>query len=696
MRNKSLKFKLVTSFVVVAALTLGVGFTGWWGLSSVSGYLHEIAEERLPAVQALESMEGDMERIVSIQRTMLSPRVDLDARNALHRRLTEIRESYTESWDTYLALPQSTEEQRLSRELENALGQWRDANNVFFEVARELEASGVTSPAFLQADVEGFMAAYHRLHREAADTARTSEPVSTRHGDASASVLGQWLDSHQTSNPVIVAAIQEAGPAHREFHESIAAMQEAVERSDTGAAQRVYDRRLVPASAQLQETLGAVLDEAHRVRGFLDSMEQQALIVAAGYFDEFTGVMEELLHYNISAADATREEAFATEAWATGIVFGGMLGGAALALTLGFWMSLSITRALNRVISGLQEGSEQVASASGQVSESSQQMAEGASEQASSLEETSASLEEMSSMTKQNAENAKHALGMSTETTEAGHRAQEAMKRMADAIKRIKSSSEESAKINKTIDEIAFQTNLLALNAAVEAARAGEAGKGFAVVAEEVRNLAQRSAEAAKSTAELIETSQRNAEDGVNVTSEVAEILENIAASDEKVSQLVNEVSAASNEQAQGIEQINSAMAQMDQVTQSAAANSEETASASQELSAQARTLNELVAALVTVVHGGNGKTSHRQPSAHREAQGHSSSTHAPVRIDAPAKQAHGVARRTNGGQNASSARRPELAGVGAPANGHRNGGHKPASPGEEVIPLDDDDFKDF
>ncbi len=268
--------------------------------------------------------------------------------------------------------------------------------------------------------------------------------------------------------------------------------------------------------------------------------------------------------------------------------------------------SRSVSSPIRRIARHLSDSSEQVASASSQVSSSSQHLAEGAAEQASSLEETASSMEEMSSMTRQNAGNAQQAKVMMAEARTIVADVDQHMTSLSKAMTDVARSSEETAKIIKTIDEIAFQTNLLALNAAVEAARAGEAGAGFAVVADEVRNLALRASDAAKNTSGLIEHTMDDVRNGTHLTTVTQEAFKRNVEIAMKIGSLVDEIAAASDEQARGIEQVSKAVQEMDKVTQQTAANAEESAAASEEMSAQAQQMKSYSAELGLIV-GGNG-----------------------------------------------------------------------------------------
>lgn len=260
-----------------------------------------------------------------------------------------------------------------------------------------------------------------------------------------------------------------------------------------------------------------------------------------------------------------------------------------------------MAEALNRAVEKLNGTMQEVVDSAANASSSSQQLAAaaesiaaGAQEQAASLEETSASLEEITAAVRQNAENAVQASQLAASSKESALQGQSVVSGAITAMSEINTASARISEIISTIDEIAFQTNLLAVNAAVEAARAGDEGRGFAVVASEVRSLAQRSALAAKEIKVLIQDSLRKVETGSELVNRSGEMLHSIVGAVKRATDTVGEIAAASAEQSTGIEQVNTAMTQMDQVTQANSAQTEQLSATAQALSEQAAQLMEL------------------------------------------------------------------------------------------------------
>lgn len=315
----------------------------------------------------------------------------------------------------------------------------------------------------------------------------------------------------------------------------------------------------------------------------------------------------------------THGEQTATQLWLTqdctdeisiqrkNLMVGGGLFLLALLLSLAatlFILRRNIIRPINQTIEGLTESFQQISTASGTVASSSQVIAKGACRQAGSLQQTSASLEEISSMTRKNAQNSKQADRLVGEANNVISTAQQTIVKLDDSINQMATASRETSKILKSIDEIAFQTNLLALNAAVEAARAGEAGAGFAVVADEVRSLALRAAEASSTTAEMIETTVGKVSVGLDLVKATDEAFQAVAETTQSAGRLTGEIAVASGEQAEGIEQVNSAIMEIETVTQQNTVAASESAKLSQKMLSQSERLASFVDILVKMVKG--------------------------------------------------------------------------------------------
>ncbi|MBL8021192.1 MAG: methyl-accepting chemotaxis protein [Leptospirales bacterium] len=341
---------------------------------------------------------------------------------------------------------------------------------------------------------------------------------------------------------------------------------------------------------------------------------------------------------------------------------------------LGVALNSSLS-ALNEILTETAATVEQVASGTQQIASASESLSQGATEQASALEEITSSITELSAQTKQAAANAESANAIAKQVMGYASEGNQKMLEMVGAMDDINKASASISKIMKAIDEIAFQTNLLALNAAVEAARAGKYGKGFAVVAEEVRNLATRSAGSAKETSEIIEVSINKIQAGTQMAQASLKAFQEIVEGINQTVRLVGEISTSATEQVRGIVQVESALQQIDVVTQQNAANAEETAAAGTQLAGQSGMLRKMISKFKlkagSATHKAEGKKS---LFVHGESRnGHHENGHS-----------------TNGSSNGVKTAAPVAHGHAQNGNGTAPGRVSPAS----VISLEDDDFR--
>jgi methyl-accepting chemotaxis protein len=601
MTNWTLRAKLIGLLSVSLVALVLVGAVGWIGLEATAASLSEVGKNRMPSVLGLEIINEAQTAARSSARKIAQYENDYKAQDQfanIQKENKDIWARIDEGFKIYEPLPQEPEEAEVWKQFTKEWNEWKASDALIVEVLDTLAGNKDE-----QKQKELFVKYYQLLdsslpvYSKAESTLDKIIDMNIGYGNdavasgdkqvgsskaimlgsafallATLAMVGLWvlrsIVQQLGGEPAVVAEIANkiaVGDLSSDIKLSAndtASVMSAMKRMSTAIRALVADAAVL-STAAVEGRLDTRADASKHHGDFRRIVD--------GVNDTLDGVVEPV--NDVMASLAAMEQGNLTRT-----VDGDYRG---KLRELRDMVNNTINK-LSGVIGEVRSAADALSSASEEVSATAQSMSQATSEQAASVEETSASVEQMSASINQNTENAKVTDGMATQASSEAVQGGEAVKETVSAMKSI------AGKIG-IIDDIAYQTNLLALNAAIEAARAGEHGKGFAVVAAEVRKLAERSQVAAQEIGELAESS-------VDMAESAGKLLDTIVPSIKLTSDLVQEITAASEEQSAGVSQINTAMDQLNQITQQNASSSEELAATSEEMSGQAAQLQELMA----------------------------------------------------------------------------------------------------
>jgi methyl-accepting chemotaxis protein len=624
LKNIRLKPKMIGGFVLIAMITVIMGFIGYRNMSLISEQLHDVGQVHLPAIDNLRIIATQLESIRAAVYALLNRRLSNEEFARQLANVDKARAIYREAWDKYEALPREPQEAILWKEFSPLIDAWRQANNEFFNEAKHLDEIDMRNPAALQQALLSFRGDQYKLE---VNIQRLIDDNQSFEGgaDPTACSFGKWSASFTTRNKELGKLLEEIKPFHEQLHRSAGTIKEKMKTGDREGARKLFLEELYPATEKTHEYFDAMMAVASQAGVLQGNMVAQAMGTIQERQAAALGVLQKLITYNEEAIAKTDQEAAGVQKKANLSLLASIVVGFAAALVLGIMLSLSIvnpigktvatvlkvsegdmtqqiqvdqkdevgqlatamnnmTAKLREIIKELTQNSSTLAAASEELSATSTQLASGAEEMnsqsrtvASAGEQLSSNVNTMAAASEEMSSSAGAVASaieeMSSSINEVAkncekesriaHQANEQAGQTRQIMAKLGDSAKEIGKIVEVISGIADQTNLLALNATIEAASAGEAGKGFAVVANEVKELARQSAQATEQIAKQIETMQGNTDTAIKAIEEITKIIEEVSSISGTIAAAVEEQSATTNEIAKTVSGVSSATNEM-------------------------------------------------------------------------------------------------------------------------------------
>ncbi len=600
----SLQAKILSGFLAVTLLSLVVGALGWSGLRYVAAKMDATGAIDLPSMETIARITSSQCKVKAAVRSLVNPEVTRESRKTLYAEIETALAAADLAIADFTKLPKGQAVGAKWQEFGPAWQTWVADSQTSMAIAQKIDALAIDKPQKLAAEAENRFGTYRDWAFEVSKAILNKQKIAVPL-EVKELKFAQWLSGLQSDSKAVSAARDALLAELKGGVSAVKQIQDFIDISEFDLGRDVFVAEVLPSIDGISRKLGSIMEPIQQSLTLYEELARHdqektelSLKATETIFTAIAELTRQSVQDNLSASAAF------TEKVVTGLLLVIVIG-AVLSILIGLFLGRGISRPLQRSIDELSASASQVADAASQVSASSLALADNASAQAAAQEEAAASLEEVTAMSRSNADNASQADTFMREVTEVMVGTAQSMQELVVSMDGISKASEETSKIVKTIDEIAFQTNLLALNAAVEAARAGEAGAGFAVVADEVRSLALRAADAAKNTGELIEKTAKQVKAGANVARQTSESFAKVSEQTKKVVGLVSEITGSSEEQAKGTRQINQSVMEMDRVTQSNAASAEETASAAETMSGLAAGVQTVVDGLAAIISGG-------------------------------------------------------------------------------------------